>query len=374
MRLIDIETPFLVLDRGRLAANASFMAGRAARLGVRLRPHVKTIKSVDALRYALPAVDAITVSTLREAEYFAGAGYRDILYAVGLAPGKIAHVAKLRAQHVDLHVVVDTVEAAQALASAEAPPSGFSAYIEIDTGGGRGGVLPDDAQLLNVAHALTRSNAIELRGVLTHAGQSYRCRTIDDVKMIAEAERAGAVFAAGRLRGQGFACPEVSVGSTPTAIHAASLDGATEMRPGVFFLMDVFQQQVGACGAGDLALSVVASVIGVRPNENIVLVDAGALALSQDRSTAGQDGADWGFGRVGGVDGGPWPGAKVSAVHQEHGFVHCPDAQLLARLRPGSRVRIWPNHACMTAAGHEHYTVVEGNDAVVATWPRVNHW
>lgn len=370
MRLTDVETPFLVLDRPRLTANARHMAARAASLGVRLRPHVKTIKSVDALRHALPEVTALTVSTLREAEYFAAAGYRDILYAVGLAPGKIGHVTQLRAQGIDLHVVVDTLDAASALAQATAPPNGFSAYIEIDTGGRRGGVLPDDARLVDIAGAL---GGVALRGVLTHAGHSYKCRTVDDIQAVAEAERAGAVRAAEHLRAAGFACPEVSVGSTPTAMHARTLAGATEMRPGVFFLMDVFQQQVGACGTHDLALSVVASVVGVRPGENIALIDAGALALSQDRSTGGQDG-DWGFGRVGPLDGPPWPGAKVSAVHQEHGFVHCPDARTFAGLRPGARLRIWPNHACMTAAGHAAYSVVDGGDMIVATWPRINHW
>jgi D-serine deaminase-like pyridoxal phosphate-dependent protein len=41
----------------------------------------------------------------------------------------------------------------------------------------------------------------------------------------------------------------------------------------------------------------------------------------------------------------------------------------------GARVRVLPNHVCMTAAMHDVYQVVDGNDdRVVDTWPRVNGW
>ena len=67
-------------------------------LGARLRPHVKTAKAVDVVQRAVqPGAGGITVSTLKEAEQFFAAGYRDILYAVGIAPNMLDHVAALRA-------------------------------------------------------------------------------------------------------------------------------------------------------------------------------------------------------------------------------------------------------------------------------------
>ncbi|MEX2642944.1 MAG: alanine racemase, partial [Acetobacterales bacterium] len=69
---------------------------------------------------------------------------------------------------------------------------------------------------------------------------SYDSRTEKQAADCAEAERAGAVRAAERLRAAGLPCETVSVGSTPTALHARHLDGVTETRPGVYMLGDLF--------------------------------------------------------------------------------------------------------------------------------------
>ena len=94
--LATIVTPGLVLDLSRLRRNLDRMAARLAVRGVPLRPHLKTAKSLPIARLAAPRDDSpITVSTLAEAEYFAGDGYRDIFYAAGLGPGKFARAAAL---------------------------------------------------------------------------------------------------------------------------------------------------------------------------------------------------------------------------------------------------------------------------------------
>ena len=150
---------------------------------------------------------------------------------------------------------------------------------------------------------------------------------------------------------------------------AERLDGVTELRTGVNMFGDLFQAAIGTHGPDDIALTVLASVIGRRPSANMLLVDAGGLALSKDRSTAATD-ADAGYGQVRDLDGRPI-GATVATVYQEHGVV-VGEAPID---RPvGSRLRIAPNHACMTAAAHDRYYVVEGGDAVEAIWTRVNGW
>ena len=75
MRLADLPTPCLVLDRAILERNIAAMANGLARHGVPLRPHMKTAKSIDVARLATAGQPGgITVSTLAEAEYFAGHG------------------------------------------------------------------------------------------------------------------------------------------------------------------------------------------------------------------------------------------------------------------------------------------------------------
>src|ERR1700736_2350683 len=94
MKLADLPTPCLVLDRQVLSRNIRTMAGNLGRHKVPLRPHMKTAKSIDVARLVLAGQPGgITVSTLAEAEYFASHGVVDILYAVGITPAKLDHVA-----------------------------------------------------------------------------------------------------------------------------------------------------------------------------------------------------------------------------------------------------------------------------------------
>src|SRR5258708_5803391 len=168
-----------------------------------------------------------------------------------------------------------------ALATGGARGQTFRVLIEIDTGLGRAGVAPDAPEISEIARALATGGA-ELVGVLAHAGHSYHCHGVDEVKRVAEEERLGALEAALRLRDAGFPAPVVSVGSTPTAVHAERLDGVTEIRPGNFVFFDLFQVGVASCGMEDIAVSVLTSVIGHHRGRNHLLIDAGGLALSKD--------------------------------------------------------------------------------------------
>jgi D-serine deaminase-like pyridoxal phosphate-dependent protein len=167
----------------------------------------------------------------------------------------------------------------------------------------------------------------------------------------------------------------VSLGSSPTALHARSMAGVTEVRAGVYMFGDLFQAQLGTHAPEDIAVTVLASVIGRSAARNAVLLDAGALALSKDRSTERAP-RDYGFGLMLDREGRPAFGeAVVVRAHQEHGEVRRGDGTLpLDSLPVGTRVRVAPNHACLTAAAHDRYHVVDGGTEVVAVWDRVNGW
>ncbi len=365
MTLDDLPTPCLVLDRSILKRNIAAMAAALERHKVPLRPHMKTAKSIDVARLAMEGQHSgITVSTLAEAEYFAAHDITDILYAVGIVPQKLDQVAKLNDAGAEVIVLTDDLDAAGAIAAHSRPPR---VLIEIDTGESRGGVTPDSAMLLAIADRL----GVNLAGVMTHAGHSYSGRSVNDMVRIAETERAGVVRAAERLHAASFHAPIVSMGSSPTALHAASLDGVTEVRAGVYMFGDLFQSEIFTHAIDDIALTVLTSVIGRRTGK--VLVDAGGLALSKDRSTEAAP-KDYGFGlaldRLGERTLGE---AIVRRAYQEHGVIDLDPAHPVT-LPIGARLRIAPNHTCMTAAAHDRYHVVDGTDEVVAIWPRVNGW
>jgi D-serine deaminase-like pyridoxal phosphate-dependent protein len=371
--ILELTTPALVLDRARLEANAARMREKVRSLGVALRPHVKTSKSIDVLNVLADGGSvAITVSTLAEARYFFERKVTDILYAVGIAPVKLPEIADLIRCGCKLRIILDTLEAAdgvRAFIDAESVP--VEVLIEIDSDGHRAGVSADDPLLIEIGRKLGSG----LAGVMTHAGASYDCRTRAEFEAMAEQERALTVRAAERLRATGLACPIVSVGSTPTLHYARKLNGVTEARAGVYAFGDLVQSELGTCTIEDIAIGVIASVIGHNRKHGRVLVDAGFLALSRDRGTADLP-VDWGYGAVcHATTGEIIEGITVSGTNQEHGIITSQAGDIdFDHFPVGSRVKILPNHACATAAAYERYHVIGDGDRVIDVWERINGW
>lgn len=363
-----LDTPTLLLDTPRLDRNLQALATRLARLGVPLRPHVKTAKSLPVIARALVGQPGgVTVSTLKEAEECFRAGITDILYAVGMSPQKIPRVASLRGRGADVTVIVDSVAMATALrAQGEIP-----ALIEIDSDGHRAGVAPESELLIAVGRTL----GARLRGVMTHAGESYQSKTVEAKRAMAERERAAVVRAGERLREAGLPCVTVSVGSTPTAMFAEDLTGVTEVRAGVHMFMDLVMAGIGVCELDDIALSVLTTVIGHQEEKGWILTDGGWMAMSRDRGTMAQS-LDLGYGVVCDIDARPLEDLIVSGANQEHGIISSRSAARvdLSQYPIGRRLRILPNHACATAAQFDAYHVLDVEGRVIARWPRFGGW
>lgn len=379
MRLTDLETPALVLDRERLLRNLARMRERVHARGAGLRPHVKTAKSIDVVRLALAGEPGgITVSTLKEAEYFFAHGIRDIVYAVGIAPAKFGHAFELIKRGADLKLLLDSPQSVAALSRA-AQQAGVvvPVFIELDVDGHRSGVPPESALLLELGHAIARSANLRLQGVLTHAGDSYGCRGVAELENFAERERSGAVRAARRLRDADIDVPVVSVGSTPTATFATNFAGVTEVRVGVYMFHDLVMAGLGVCAVDDIAMSVLVSVIGHRPDRGWIITDGGWTALSRDRGTSTHE-VDQGYGLVRDLAGREiLDDLIVLSTNQEHGVVgrRVGGPLDLHRFPIGTLLRVLPNHACATGTQHAEYRVVEGDSPqVVATWSRFSGW
>lgn len=376
MKIPDLETPCLLLDHARLDRNISRMAERARTLDVTWRPHLKTPKSLDVARLAASGSDApITVSTLREAEYFAAGGYRDILWAATPTPVKLTRADRIRRSHdARLLCVTDSV----ALTEAAAERAGemdceFEFLIEIDCGEHRSGVQPASEAMRAIAGAIAASPKLHMAGVMTHAGHSYAHASPEAIARVAEEERDAAVSSARMLREAGHDCPIVSVGSSPTLLHAPHLEGVTEARAGVGIFWDLDQFSRGVCERGDIAVGVLASVIGHNRAGMRIIIDAGSLALSKDLG-ANKHMPDVKYGLL--CD--PLTrelheGLAVEIAYQEHGVVPVGDDSWYDRLPIGAQVLVLPNHICLTASAYDGYYVAEG-DAIIANWPRVSGW
>ncbi|WP_030755663.1 DSD1 family PLP-dependent enzyme [Streptomyces sp. NRRL F-5135] len=378
--LSDPDTPFAVVDVHKARRNINRLAARADQLGVTLRPHVKTSKSLDVAALLHDGTPCpVTVSTLAEAEAFADGGYTDITYAVGIDPHKLPRVIALLRRGIALRVLLDSREQAQFVAdTAREAAIAIPAQIEIDCDGHRGGLKSDAPELTEIGHVLHEAGCLD--GVLTHAGESYFAYGAAERRLAAENERGTAVAAAERLRAAGLPVRTVSVGSTPTAHAAEDLTGVTELRAGNYVFFDLVMAGLGVCGVDDLALSVVVTVIGHRPEYGWILTDGGWMAMSRDRGTAAQA-EDQGYGLVTDLAGRLIPQLLMSAASQEHGTLTARDGADLPDLPIGTRLRILPNHACATAAQHQGYHVTDSSPnstapapAIEAFWPRVTGW
>jgi len=374
--LDQVQTPALILDESRMVRNISRLADRISSKGAILRPHLKTVKSIEvASRLLTDGVGPATVSTLAEAEAFAKMGVKDIIYAVGITPQKLDRVAAVRSGGCDLTVILDSVAQAQVVAEASLRlGQPIPALIELDCDGHRSGVAPGDQVLVEIGSILNEGGA--LRGVLTHAGESYEVYGKQAHAKFAEQERLAAVTAAETLRAAGLPCPVVSIGSTPTAHAIENLDGITEVRAGVYAFFDLVQAGIGVCDVEDIALSVLTTVIGHQREKGWIITDAGWMALSQDRGTASQK-VDQGYGVVCDEAGHVLLDLVVLKANQEHGIIaRRPGSNAgMPDLPFGARLRILPNHACAMAAQHREYNVIPSEcGGALKTWPRFGGW
>ncbi|MGF6282841.1 alanine racemase [Pseudomonas silensiensis] len=373
--LTHIETPALLLDRDRLDANIQRMRNKLAAFNVVLRPHVKTNKSLEVTeRLFAGGRGPITVSTLREADFFFEAGFTDILYGVGIAPNKFAHAAALISKGAQLKLVLDNLDTAKLLADfAQTSGHIFEVLLEVDCDGHRSGLGPQSPLLVEIA-LLLRANGVRLCGVMTHAGKSYDSQSIAEIRACARQERAAIVDASQMLTRAGFNLSIISIGSTPTALFTEDLSGVTEVRAGVFAFFDLVMAGLSVCQVQDIAVSVLTTVIGHQAEKGWIITDAGWMALSRDRGTARQT-VDQGYGVVCDAAGQPMDDLIVSSTNQEHGIISSRAGTLEPEslLPLGTLLRILPNHACATSAQHGGYHVFsEGRS--LGYWPRITGW
>ncbi|MHA1247438.1 MAG: alanine racemase [Candidatus Thorarchaeota archaeon] len=371
MNIESLVTPALLLDRHRLERNIRRMAEKARRLGVVLRPHIKTHKCVEIAKIQRNhGATGITVSTVYEAMTFARAGFNDITYAFPLSPDKFQPVREI-AEAASIKVLLDNPETVDRL-SDFCVEEGISLEVmmKVDVGYHRCGVMYDTPEAVHLAERIHAAPGLRFVGILTHEGHVYDASTKTEIrKRVDEAQRAMVSLAHGLSKRNPALAPEiVSIGSTPgMSLVEEILEGVTEVRPGNYVFYDYEQVLLGSCALDDCALTVLASVVGVYDDR--IVIDAGATALSVDPGPEHLN-PQRAFGRIVRVNGerAEISGLTIIGLSQEHGKVRLEDNA--EELNIGDRVEIVPNHSCLTANLFDVYHVVEG-DKVVARW-RIN--
>ena len=353
----DIPTPALLLDIDVLEGNLKRMSRRCKELGVRLRPHVKTHKCLEvALAQRALGAHGITVSTLEEARAFADGGFDDITWAFPVIPGRLHEAAELAAR-VRLGMVVDSVTAVDLLIGTGAP---YHVWIKIDCGYGRAGVDPGSADPGELAERVI-DGGLELAGILSHSGNAYHAASRSEMARIADLERRTMADLAAELATEGIPIPDASIGSTPSMSAYRTLQGVTEVRPGNYALHDYTQVLLGSCDVDECAATVLTTVVSTHPDRDTAVVDAGALAMSLDPGPTHMGRRSFGEILDEGAPGTLRRNARLTSLSQEHGIVS-------RSLDVGTRIRVVPNHSCLTVACFDAFSVVRGDD-ILDSWP-----
>lgn len=345
-----IETPAFLIDWNKTQQNAEMMIKKAKKASVRLRPHVKTHKTVEIARIQTKDEgNPITVSTIAELLFYYESGFKDITYAVPITFEKwkrLAHTTNINLSKINF--LTDDLYTAKAIhKEAEGLNCSVNLFIKIDSGAHRAGVQPKSERLLELATGIDQAKYLNLMGLLTHAGQSYHTSDSNQKIEIVNHEVAAIIESAEWLESKGIIIKERSIGSTPTMMQDVELHGITEIRPGNYIWFDLFQYNRGNCKLDQIACSVLTSIIGIYPERNTLLVDAGALALSKDVGFYTDGEQKFGFIK----NHSDWEFVSLS---QEHGIVHAQHIDW-ENIKVGDLLEIIPNHSCLTAACFEFY-------------------
>ena len=355
-----IQRPTLLLNEARARRNIQRMAGKAAGSNVRFRPHFKTHQSATIGEWFREAgVEAITVSSVDMASYFASHGWSDITVAFPVNLRQLDTLNEL-AGRIRLNLLLESTETAETLDRKLHYEA--SAWLKVDTGYGRTGILWNDfSTLQRISGVVEQTRSLDLVGLLTHAGHTYGAGSTTKIAALF-AETIDRLGQAREVLAEFGRRVELSVGDTPGCSIAPRFSAVDEIRPGNFVFYDLSQLSFGACTESDIAVAVACPVVAKHSARSQVVIYGGAIHLSKEGILDANDrpvyGAvalptDEGWSKV-------FADSAVRSLSQEHGVVQC-EPELFDQVQVGDLLMIIPVHSCLTANLLGRYMTLDGD-------------
>ncbi|MBN1155002.1 alanine racemase [candidate division KSB1 bacterium] len=356
----DFTRPVLLVDKAKVMRHIESMQRMARANDLIFRPHFKTHQSADIGDWFRSfEVDKITVSSLDMAYYFAANGWKNITIAFLLNPNAIQQINSFPGD-VEIHLVLDATETMQRLRNNIRRQ--VDVWIKIDCGLARTGVAwTDKFKIDALARIAAESDLLNFRGILTHAGQSYRSGSIDEIQAVHDQTRERMSEVKAYLIQQGHASCLISVGDTPTCSVANHFQGIDEIRPGNFVFYDISQFYIGSCKKNEIAVAVACPVVGKYDDRLQIVVHGGAVHLYKD-SIRINDVNIYGYLTEYDDDhlGEFIENAPLISLSQEHGIVQL-DRSMFSKINIGDIVLISPIHSCLTCDLYSSYRIMDEN-------------
>ncbi len=356
---MKIERPTLLVDENKCRENIRRIADKARLNNLVFRPHFKTHQSAAIGEWFREAgVNRITVSSVSMADYFAGAGWLDILIAFPVNILEIEQINMLAAK-IDLSLTVESKDTADFLN--QNLKNEVRVYLKIDAGYHRTGIQSESREeIQRVIESVQSKSKLKLAGFLTHSGNTYNAGSRDEIKSIHH-EAVRKLTELKEIFSNESFTPIVSIGDTPSCCIMIDFTGVDEIRPGNFVFYDVMQYRLGSCSFNDIAVVLACPVVALHPERNEMVIYGGAIHLSKE-FTLNQDGAK-NYGWVVHLDQKGWsnpiPDSFVSSVSQEHGIIKT-TKPVIDQIKIGDLIGILPIHSCLTAHEMKEYLTLEG--------------
>ncbi len=361
MGTMNIVKPTLLLNTDRAMSNIKRMADKAKHSGVRFRPHFKTHQSaVIGEWFRAHGVNAITVSSVSMAEYFANQGWQDITIAFPVNVREI-DVMNTLAERITLHLLVESEISVRFLNRHLSQQ--VHGWIKVDTGYHRTGLSWEKPEeIAALARIILQSDSINLHGLLTHAGQTYSARSSARVQELYQESVTRLKAVQQYIQRQENVPIELSVGDTPGCRVVERFSEVDEVRPGNFIFYDVMQLTTGACHEEELALAVACPVVAKHEKRHEIVIYGGAIHLSKESlRVPGQEQPVYGYVALPEDKGwGPSiPETYVAGLSQEHGMIRA-NKSFFERIQVGDIVIVLPVHSCLTANLLRKYRTFDG--------------
>ncbi len=347
--LLRLKRPALLLDESKCRKNIAFMASKAQRHNLILRPHFKTHQSAVIGEWMRKeGTEKITVSSVTMGRYFADSGWDDICIAFPFNIPEMNEANEL-AGRITLHLTVCSARTLELLEQGIQHKAGI--YIKTDTGYGRTGIDHEDTKEIgSMLRILEKSSNLRFSGFMVHNGHTYRCRNRSDIERLHTDSNRKLV----KLKEKYINYhPDmiISTGDTPSCSVSENFEGVDEIRPGNYVFYDLAQCHIGSCSPENVAIALAAPVVAKHSRRNEIVVYGGAVHLSKEELVPEE-----GPGIYGNVveicSDGTWsdpvPHAAVTRISQEHGIIKCEEG-FFRRISVGDFVGILPVHSCLTA-------------------------
>ncbi len=361
----SITKPTLLLDEDIARANIERMAQKAQNHNLTFKPHMKTHQSTQIGEwFKAVGVEAITVSSVSMAKYFAQKGWNDITIAF---PANLTETEAINdlAEGVTLTLLVNSTFTARELQ--KKLKTDVNCYIEIDTGSKRTGIPTEDIsaikQLINV---LKDSDKLSWKGFYSHPGHSYDARSTEEIQNIHKT----VLWKIKQLRSKLPEPPasyEVCIGDTPCCSKGTTYDSIDAISPGNFVFYDLMQYQIGSCATSDIATAVACPVVDRYPDRNQIAIYGGAIHFSKE--VLETDNGLKHYGWVAQKNNNGWnildKDTYVIKLSQEHGIIQCSD-NTFDHFAVGDTLSVLPVHSCLTANLLGRYRLLQSQEEIIS--------